>query len=213
MIPRMKQMPEWKGSWRSANESVDDPFNQPKSQTSWALTGCKQPLFCTAWEEAFVFSWCFTIAVKACFAIVSDKCDLIEETKLNIKSTAELWLDWQILACSGEKIKGAGTLLGLFFLSCVTLSTGIFCLGFKFLGREPKLYWTDVTLVKVCNSSSVRGFSNWICLWVCEYWSALTAWRTENVCIYFFCRVLSDCLHYDLRVRLSYLIACTMTYV
>ena len=51
LIPPMKQMPEQKGSWRSATESVDDPFKQPEPQTSWALTGCKQPLFCAACEE------------------------------------------------------------------------------------------------------------------------------------------------------------------
>ena len=52
MIPPMKQMPEWKGIGGSANESIDNPFNQLQSQTSWASTGCKQPLYHAAWEEA-----------------------------------------------------------------------------------------------------------------------------------------------------------------
>ena len=54
MILQMKQTPEWKESWKAANQNIEDPLNRSLSQTSWALTGNKQPRFCSAWDEASV---------------------------------------------------------------------------------------------------------------------------------------------------------------
>ena len=58
MIPQMKQVPEWKGRWKSANESVDDPFNQSEPWTSWFCPCSAQPgkrlftlLFCVVYVK------------------------------------------------------------------------------------------------------------------------------------------------------------------
>ena len=61
MIPKMKQIPEWKGGSKSANERADDPFNQSQTQTSSAWTACMLTLFCTAWRGGYFLFWLQTL--------------------------------------------------------------------------------------------------------------------------------------------------------